>query len=167
MLGVLLASESAGAALVADGTGGVKVPNAAITAFLNATSAEEARDSLLAPLHPVVLTLAAYGANTGAVAASGLISFDPADYAIDGKTLAIHFITIANVSAGGLEGSIGLYDLTASASAAANAYTETVTTLKSAVVAVPNSARVYELQSELTVGVGAIRFGAYLRLSWS
>lgn len=114
------------------------------------------------------LALCAYATNEGPLSAVGLLRFDPALYAVPGRTLSLTLEVVGDVSAGGLTGTVALYDLTAAATAATLSWTETSATVKTASVTVPGAAHTYELRASLSGGAGYLTLGgAVLRLTWS
>lgn len=117
---------------------------------------------------PWVLPLCPYATNDGPLAAVGRLRFDPALFARTGLTLAITLEVVGDVSAGGLTGTVELYDLTAAATAATLSWTETSATAKTASVTAPGAAHTYELRASLSGGIGYLTLGgAVLRLTWS
>jgi len=116
---------------------------------------------------PAVLTLCPYATNDGPLSAVGRLRFDPALYAVAGRTLAVTLETVADVSAGGLTGTVTLYDLTAGAAAATISVTATTAAAQTAAVTAPGAAHLYELRASLSGGAGYLTLGAVLRLTWS
>jgi len=127
---------------------------------IGGTSLSDAPASLL-PLCP-------YATCDGPLTAVGRLRFDPALFAVPGCTLAVALEIVGDVSAGGLTGTVALYDLTAAATAATLSWTETSATVKTASVTVPGAAHTYELRASLSGGAGYLTLGgAVLRLTWS
>lgn len=120
---------------------------------------------------PALLPLCPFATCDGVLSAVGRVRLDPALYALAGLTLAVTLEVIGDVSAASLTGTVTLYDLTAAATVATLSWTgapETSPIAKTAVVAVPGAARLYELRAELTGGAGYLTLGgAVLRLTWS
>lgn len=134
------------------------------TAQVDAADAAVARAAAV----PWVLPLCSYATNDGPLTAVGRLRFDPALFARAGLTLAAALEIVGDVSAGGLTGTVELYDLTAAATAATLSWTETSATVKTASVTVPGAAHTYELRASLSGGAGYLTLGgAVLRLTWS
>ncbi len=95
------------------------------------------------------------------------VRFDPADYSTPPSTITLE--AVGSVVSG-VTGTLTLYDLTGSASAASLAWTETSATRKTASVTVPGSAKTYELRWKKSGGGStdyALLGSAQLRLNWS
>ncbi len=103
--------------------------------------------------------------------ACGRCRVDPADLARSGLTTALTLDVIGDVSAGGLTGTVELYDLTAAATVATLTWTETSPTRKTASVTLPGAAHLYELRFSVAGGSSAADYltigGAQLRVTWS
>jgi len=120
----------------------------------------------LAALSSSVRPLCGYATTTGPLTAVALVTFDPALYAIAGKTTVITLETTGSVSAGGLTGTVTLQNLTDATSAATLAVTATTPTTQTASVTLPAAATVFELRLSLS-GIGYVALGALLRITWS
>ena len=160
----LVGSDPAGTAIVSDGAGGAQPTSADVSALLAAADAAAALGVL--PLPPFMLPLTGYATSTGPLTAVAWVTFDPALYAITGKTTVITLETTGLVSAGGLTGTVTLRNLTASSLAATIPITATTPTTQTASVPLPTVATVYELRLSLT-GTGYVACGAILRITWS
>lgn len=114
------------------------------------------------------LPLCAYATTDGPLTAVGRLRFDPALYAVDGLTLTLTLEVMADVSAGGLTGTVTLRNLTDGSDAATLAVTSTTAgNAQTASVAVPGAAKSFELQVSVAGGTGYLTLGAVLRLTWS
>jgi hypothetical protein len=102
--------------------------------------------------------------------AIGGARFDPADYARPGKTTVLTLDAIGQVVSG-VTGTLTLHNLTDSVDAATPlAWIETSATRKTASVALPGAAKVYELRLKKSGGAVsdyAVLITANLRLTWS
>lgn len=117
---------------------------------------------------PVLVPLAS-AASTVLAADTALaqVRFDPADYETPPTSITLE--AVGSVVSG-VTGTLTLYDLTGSASAASLAWTEASATRKTASVTVPGTARTYELRWRKAGGGStdyALLGSAQLRLGWS
>lgn len=138
-------------------------------ALLTATSAAAQLAALglggSSALSSVVLPLTGYAVSTGPTTVAAWVAFDPALYAAIGKTTVITLETTGSVSAGGLTGTATLQNLTDAASVATISVLATTPTAQTASVALPATAKVYELRLSLS-GSGYVASGAQLRITW-
>ena len=154
-------SAASGDWLVGDGTGGAQLASAApgdVRAVLGVPSALQ-----LIPLAPYASTV-----STVDVAIGGA-RFDPADYAITGKTTVLTLDAIGQVVSG-VTGTLTLRNLTDATDDATLSWTETSATRKTASVALPDAAKVYELRFKKSGGAAsdyAVILAANLRITWS
>lgn len=157
--GVLGVPSTLAARLAAD--------SAALRTALDVPSTS-ALNSLISGLASL-LPLCPYATCDGPLTAVGRLRFDPALFAVPGCTLAVALEAVGDVSAGGLTGTVVLYDLTANAPAATISVTSTTPGNAQAVsVTVPGTPRSYELRASLSGGAGYLTLGgAVLRLTWS
>jgi hypothetical protein len=154
-------SAASGDWLVGDGTGGAQLASAApgdVRAVLGVPSALQ-----LIPLAPYASTV-----STVDVAIGGA-RFDPADYAITGKTTVLTLDAIGQVVSG-VTGTLTLRNLTDATDDATLSWTETSATRKTASVALPDAAKVYELRFKKSGGAAsdyAVILAANIRITWS
>jgi hypothetical protein len=155
-------SAASGDWLVGDGTGGAQLASAApgdVRAVLGVPSALQ-----LIPLAPYASTV-----STVDVAIGGAY-FDPADYAITGKTTVLTLDAIGEVVSG-VTGTLTLRNLTDSVDAATPlTWIETSATRKTASVTLPGAAKVYELRLKKSGGAVsdyAVISTANIRITWS
>jgi hypothetical protein len=147
--------------LVGDGAGGAQLASAApgdVRAVLGVPSALQ-----LIPLAGYTTTVA-----TVDVAIGGAY-FDPADYAITGRTTVLTLDAIGQVVSG-VTGTLTLHNLTDAVDVATLAWTETSATRKTASVTLPGSAKVYELRLRKSGGATsdyAVLITAHVRITWS
>ena len=117
---------------------------------------------------PRVLPLCAYATTDGPLTAVGRLRFDPALYAVDGLTLTLTLEVMADVSAGGLTGTVTLRNLTDGSDAATLTVTSTTAgNTQTASVTVPGATKSFELSVSVAGGTGYLTLGAVLRLTWS
>ncbi len=117
----------------------------------------------LIPLGPYASTV-----STVDVAIGGAY-FDPADYAITGKTTVLTLDAIGQVVSG-VTGTLTLRNLTDATDDATLSWTETSATRKTASVTLPGAAKVYELRLKKSGGAVsdyAVISTANLRITWS
>jgi hypothetical protein len=117
-----------------------------------------------------LIPLAGY-ATTVATAdvAIGGAYFDPADYAITGKTTVLTLDAIGEVVSG-VTGTLTLRNLTDSTDAATLSWTETSATRKTTSVTLPGAAKIYELRFKKSGGAVsdyAVISTANIRITWS
>jgi hypothetical protein len=117
-----------------------------------------------------LIPLAGY-ATTVATAdvAIGGAYFDPADYAITGKTTVLTLDAIGEVVSG-VTGTLTLRNLTDSTDAATLSWTETSATRKTTSVTLPGAAKIYELRFKKSGGAVsdyAVISTANVRITWS
>ena len=117
-----------------------------------------------------LIPLAGY-ATTVATAdvAIGGAYFDPADYAITGKTTVLTLDAIGQVVSG-VTGTLTLRNLTDSTDAATLSWTETSATRKTTSVTLPGAAKIYELRFKKSGGAVsdyAVISTANVRITWS
>lgn len=154
-------SAASGDWLVGDGTGGAQLASAApgdVRAVLGVPSALQ-----LIPLAPYASTV-----STVDVAIGGAY-FDPADYAITGKTTVLTLDAIGEVVSG-VTGTLTLHNLTDAVDVATLSWTETSATRKTASVTLPGAAKIYELRLKKSGGAVsdyAVILAANLRTTWS
>ena len=147
--------------IVGDGAGGAQLASAApgdVRAVLGVPSALQ-----LIPLAPYATTV-----STVDVAIGGAY-FDPADYAITGRTTVLTLDAIGQVVSG-VTGTLTLRNLTDSTDAATLAWTETSATRKTASVTLPGAAKIYELRFKKSGGAVsdyAVISTANIRITWS
>jgi len=147
--------------IVGDGAGGAQLASAApgdVRAVLGVPSALQ-----LIPLGPYASTV-----STVDVAIGGAY-FDPADYAITGRTTVLTLDAIGQVVSG-VTGTLTLRNLTDSTDAATLAWTETSATRKTASVTLPGAAKIYELRFKKSGGAVsdyAVISTANIRITWS
>ncbi len=101
--------------------------------------------------------------------AIGGARFDPADHARSGSTTVLTLDAIGQVVAG-VTGTITLHNVTDAVAVATLAWTETSATRKTAAVALPGAAKVYELRLRKSGGIAsdyAVIVAANLRITWS
>jgi hypothetical protein len=118
-----------------------------------------------------LIPLAGYATTVATVdVAIGGAYFDPADYAITGKTTVLTLDAIGEVVSG-VTGTLTLRNLTDSVDAATPlAWTETSATRKTASVTLPGAAKVYELRLKKSGGAVsdyAVISTANIRITWS
>lgn len=118
----------------------------------------------------VALSLAGYTTTVATVdEAIGGVRFDPADHARSGSTTVLILDAIGQVVSG-VTGTLTLHSLTDAADVATLTWTETSATRKTASVALPGAAKVYELRLKKSGG-GASDYAAIvaanLRITWS
>ena len=117
----------------------------------------------LIPLGPYASTV-----STVDVAIGGAY-FDPADYAITGKTTVLTLDAIGQVVSG-VTGTLTLRNLTDSTDDATLAWTETSATRKTTSVTLPGAAKIYELRLKKAGGAVsdyAVISTANIRITWS
>lgn len=115
-----------------------------------------------------LLPLCPYATCDGPLTAVGRLRFDPALFAVPGCTLTLTLEVMADVSAGGLTGTVTLRNLTDGSDAATLAVTSTTAgNAQTASVAVPGAAKSFDLQVSVAGGTGYLTLGAVLRLTWS
>jgi hypothetical protein len=116
------------------------------------------------------LPLAGYATTVATVdVAIGGARFDPADYARPGKTTVLTLDAIGQVVSG-VTGTLTLRNLTDATDDATLSWTETSATRKTASVALPDAAKVYELRFKKSGGAVsdyAVILAANIRITWS
>lgn len=127
--------------------------------------------SLGVPSALQLIPLAPYASTVSTVdVAIGGAYFDPADYAITGRTTVLTLDAIGEVVSG-VTGTLTLRNLTDSIDATTPIeWTETSATRKTASVTLPDAAKVYELRfkkSGGSVSDYAVILAANLRITWS
>jgi hypothetical protein len=117
-----------------------------------------------------LIPLAPYASTVSTVdVAIGGARFDPADYAITGKTTVLTLDAIGQVVSG-VTGTLTLRNLTDATDDATLSWTETSATRKTASVALPDAAKVYELRFKKSGGAAsdyAVILAANIRITWS
>lgn len=120
---------------------------------------------------PRLIPLASYTTTVSTVdGAIGGARFDPADYAISGRTTVLTLDAIGQVVSS-VTGTLTLYNLTDSVDAATPiTWTETSATRKTASVTLPTTPKVYELRFKKSGGAVsdyAVISTANVRITWS
>lgn len=116
-------------------------------------------------LSSFIVPLAGYSTSTGPATAAAWVTFNPALYAISGKTTVITLETTGSVSTGGSTGTATLKTLPDNTTVATISIAATTPTVQTIGVTLPLVTTVYELNLSLS-GSGYVASGAILRLTW-
>lgn len=164
--GLPLAGGGSGTITAADITDATAVGEALMTAANEAAG----RTAIGAQDGPRVIPLGDYATTVATVdEAVGGAYFAPAGYAITGRTTTLTLEAVGEVVSG-VTGTLTLRNLTDATDDAALSWTETSATRKSASVALPASAKIYELRFKKSGGAAAdyaVLTTANLLVTWS
>ena len=169
-VGVAIASgigSTLGQALIGDGAGDITLTSADVSALLAAATAAAARSALGVQDAPRTLPLCDFASVGAALTVVGRLRFDPALYAISGRTFTLTLESMADVSDVLTTGTITLRDLTGAVDVATLAVSSTTAgNVQTAGVTVPGVASSYELRA-VVVGPGYLSLNAIVRITWS
>lgn len=169
--GLAAGTPAEGAAVVADGAGGLKLTSAAVSEMLSKSD----RDAVLTYLGivPGVVRLSFFAYVSAAVTTvAGFGYFDPSDYTISGKTTVVALEAVGCVTSVTQTGSVQLVDCSDDTVAATLSWTETNPTRKAVLFSLPGAAKTYKVRVSCT-GVAdpltdyALVGACSLRIHWS
>ncbi len=167
------ARTSLGAAAASHTHAAADVASGSLTVARGGTgsaNASDARAALGVQDGPRLIPLAPYSDTVSTVdVVVGGTRFDPADYAVSGRTTVLTLDAIGQVVSG-VTGTLTLRNLTDSTDDATLAWTETSATRKTASVTLPGAAKVYELRFKKAGGADsdyAVVIAANIRITWS